>query len=126
MDHVERILNILVSTQVAAVLCAHLVVAPGAGGPVVAALTGTTSALAEITLDGAPIYNDQLIHGAFLDEFGANVTLARGETHVLRVKAMQLSWASAWEFALSLHQPGSFAPVPGVTATYERAPPASP
>ena len=103
---------------VAAVLCAHVYVDAGGAGPVVAALSGTTSALAEVTLDGAPVLTDRLITGSQLREFGANVTLSRGAWHVLRVKAMQLSWASPWEFALSLHQPGSVAPVPGLRTTY--------
>lgn len=77
-------------------------------------ISGSTSALAEISLNGDIVVQDRLVTGQLLREFSRRVHLMRGQWIELRVKAMQLSWASTWQMALSIHQTTSLHAVPGL------------
>ena len=123
---------------VAAVLCTHLFVPAasaaypsttgnttrprthGDGPPSTAEvqLTGSTSALAELYVNGVLAVNDRIVTGQLLQEFSTHITLVQGQWNVMCVKAMQPSFAIAWSFALSVHQVGSMARVPGLQDKY--------
>ncbi len=77
-------------------------------------ISGSTSALAQISINDEMVIQDRLVTGQLLQEFSRQVSLARGQWNELRVKAMQLSWASRWQMALSVHQVGSLLAVPGL------------
>ena len=101
----------------AAVLSSHIFVPAVSGSPPTLDLTlsGSTSALAEITLGNATVVSDRLITGRTLSEFSRRVTLVRGVWTAVRVKAMQMSWACEWEMHLSVHAAGEgVRPVPGL------------
>eukprot|EP01052_Picozoa_sp_SAG31_P006192 SAG31_NODE_282_length_18516_cov_9.338600_10_plen_771_part_00 len=77
-------------------------------------LTGSTTALAEVYLNGKLVLNDRLVTGLLLQEFSRTLSLSCGQWNEVKVKVMQLSWASEWGMALSLHQVGSPRAVPGL------------
>ena len=98
-----------------AVVLSTRIYVPGADNATLEAeISCSTSALAEISLNGKIVAHDRLVTGQLLREFTRQVFLVRGQWNVLRVKAMQLSWAGPWQMALSIHQVGSFLAVPGL------------
>ena len=116
---------------VAVFLCTHVYVPHDSSELVVAGtvnarspsleveLTGSTTALAEVYLNGELVLNDRLVTGHLLREFNRTLSLPRGKWNELKVKAMQMSWASEpWGMTMSLHQVGSAVAVPGLRSRF--------
>lgn len=76
--------------------------------------SATRSSLASFTLNGDRVGDDRLVTGLLLHEFSMPLRLKCGISNELRVKVSQLSWGSDFKMALSVHQPGSMAPVAGL------------
>ena len=75
------------------------------GGTLLAQLTGSTSSLAALRVNGVELAPDQIITGRSLREFTRPVTLLRGKCNEIFLKVSKPSWASAWEVSLSLGEP---------------------
>ena len=80
-------------------------------------LTGSTSAIAEISLGDSRILSDRLITGRMIGEFSRKVSLVPGRWTALRIKAMQMSWSAPWEMSLSIHGEG-MKMIPGLQSRY--------
>jgi hypothetical protein len=107
----SRVLN----GTIAVVFSTRLFVPSASNAPTLdVEISGSTSALAQISLNNETIIHDRLVTGLLLKEFSRRVSLVRGRWNELRVKAMQLSWASRWQMALSVHQVGSLLAVSGL------------
>ena len=76
-------------------------------------LTGSTSALGALLIDGVPVHTMRTVQGLVLADFAVAATLKAGVATEIRLRLAHPSWAVEWCTALSLTTPGG-SQVPGL------------